>query len=61
MWKRFTRRLPTRHIVDHIHIENTVDNGEHRVLWTRRHTYRLAMHVFENENMWSRVLCFGFT
>ena len=36
MWKPFTRRLPTRHIDDNIHTENTVDNGEHSGRRTRR-------------------------
>ena len=36
MWTPPTRRLPTRHIDDNIHTENTVDSGEHSGLWTRR-------------------------
>ena len=61
MWKPFTRRLPTRHIDDNIHTENTVDNGEHSGLWTRRHYAIDSRCLFEHENMWSRVLCFWFT
>ena len=34
MWTPPTRRLPTRHIDDNIHTENTVDSGEHSGLWT---------------------------